>query len=160
MKVTVSYLLAAAMIVTACSYRSGATYTPDEAGSVMQVRTGKVTSSRQVVIEGLNSQQAAGWGTVIGATVAGAAAYGLTQADTPLGVAVTIIAAVGGALAGTVVEEQKNRRPGAEYVIQPTSGESLAVVQSLTGDEKVLPPGTPVVVLYGKSGYVRVVPEG
>jgi len=77
-----------------------------------------------------------------------------------LGVAVTIIAAVGGALVGTVVEEQKNRRPGAEYVIQPTSGESLAVVQSLTGDEKVLPPGTPVVVLYGKSGYVRVVPEG
>lgn len=159
--------LTAAVIVAAlalpavpgCSTKSGATYTPDEAGRTMEVRRGAVLQSRAVTIEGLKDGQQGGWGTMIGATVAGAGAYGLTGADTPLGVAVTIIAAVGGALAGTVLEEQKNKFPGAEYIVDPADGKSFGVVQTLTRDETIIPPGQKVLILYGKNNFVRVVPD-
>ncbi len=155
-------LLTTALIVPSlpgCSTKSGATYTPDEAGSVMDVSRATVTHSRQVIIEGLKNDQAAGWGTIVGATVAGAGAYGLTRGDSPLGVAVTIIAAVGGALAGTLIEEQKNKWPGAEYILEQTSGKQIAVVQTLTSGEKIIPSGQSVVILHGKNGFIRVVPD-
>ncbi|HSR55452.1 MAG TPA: hypothetical protein VLN73_04385, partial [Alphaproteobacteria bacterium] len=125
-----------------------------------KVKRVSVVSSRKVIIEGLKNDQAVGWGTAVGATVAGATAYGLTKADTPLGVAVTIIAAVGGALAGTVLEERKNRHPGAEYILQGDTGDPFAVVQAMGSDDEILPPGRRAVVLYGRGGFVRVVPEG
>jgi outer membrane lipoprotein SlyB len=111
-----------------------------------------------VVIEGLRSDQAAGWGTAVGATVAGAAAYGLTRADTPLGVAVTIIAAIGGALVGTIAEEQKNKWPGAEYILDQSDGTQKAIVQVLARDEKIIPPGQQVAIIHGRKGFYRVVP--
>jgi outer membrane lipoprotein SlyB len=144
---------------SACAYKGASTYKPNETGTVMEVKRVTIVSSRKVVIEGLKDNQTVGWGTAIGATVAGAAAYGLTKADTPLGVAVTIIAAVGGALAGTVLEERKNRHPGAEYILQGEDGKPFAVVQALSGDDEVLGPGRRAAVLYGRGGFVRVVPE-
>jgi len=142
-----------------CSTKSGATYTPDEAGAVMDVSRASVTRSREVTIEGLNGDQAVGWGTVIGATVAGAGVYGLTKADSPLGVAVTIIAAIGGALAGTVIEEQTNKRQGAEYILDQKDGKPFAVVQTLTSGEEIIPAGTNVLIIHGKKGFIRVVPD-
>lgn len=154
--------LAAAFFLAAagCTYKSGSTYKPEEAGAAMDVTRAQVLKSRPVVIEGLKDGQAVGWGTVIGATVAGAATYGLTGADTPLGTAVTIIAAVGGALVGTLAEEQVNRRPGAEYVLEREDGRTLAVVQSLEKGSEILPAGTRVLILHGRRGFVRVVAEG
>lgn len=154
-----STALIAPTVLTGCTTRSGVVYKPGEAGAVMEVSRATVVHSRKVVIEGLKGNQAAGWGTLVGATVAGAGAYGLTKSDTPLGTAVTIIAAVGGALAGTVLEEQKNRHPGAEYILHPATGKDFAVVQVLSDGEKVLPAGTPIAVLHGQDGFVRVVPE-
>lgn len=145
--------------LAACATKSGATYNPAEAGQPMKVEEGRVLQSRSVVVEGLKGNQVAGWGTVVGATVAGAGAYGLTRADTPLGTAVTIIAAVGGALAGTVAEEQVNRHPGAEYIVKTDDGRNFGVVQVLQGDEKIVPPGSRVLVLHGQQGFVRVVPD-
>ena len=84
-----------------------------------------------MLISGLDNKQAAGWGTVVGATLAGAAAYGLTEADNPAGVAVTIIAAVVGGLAGLAAEERRETRRGAEYILRDEGGETIAVVQSL-----------------------------
>ena len=104
----------------------------------MQVKRVAVVSSRKVVIEGLKDNQSVGWGALVGATVAGVATYGLTKADTPLGVAVTIIAAIGGAMVGTVIEERKNRHPGAEYILQAKTGAPFAVVQALGSDDRVL----------------------
>lgn len=155
--VTVLFLII--MGITACAYKGGSTYKPNETGTVMEVKRVTIISSRKVIIEGLKDNQTVGWGTAVGATVAGAAAYGLTKADTPLGVAVTIIAAVGGALAGTVIEEQKNRHPGAEYILQGNDGKSFAVVQALGSGDEILKPGRRAVVIYGRGNFVRVVPE-
>ncbi|MDH3476043.1 MAG: hypothetical protein OEM59_20380 [Rhodospirillales bacterium] len=156
---TAAVLTVIVVSLAGCAYKSASTYKPNETGTVMEVKRVTVISSRKVTIEGLKGDQTVGWGTLVGATVAGAAAYGLTEADTPLGVAVTIIAAVGGALAGTVIEEQKNRHPGAEYVLQGRSGKPFAVVQALGSGDPILGPGRRAVVLYGRGGFVRVVPE-
>lgn len=144
--------------LAACAFRSGTTYAPDETGSVMRVEQAQVMSSREVVIAGLDSKQAAGWGTVVGATIAGAAAYGITEADNPAGVAITIIAAVVGGLAGLAAEERRETRRGAEYILRDESGKTFAVVQSHGGGETIYPAGTAVSLIHGSRGYVRVVP--
>jgi outer membrane lipoprotein SlyB len=145
-------------VLEACAFRSGTTYAPEETGTVMREEA-HVVSSREVVIAGLDNKQAAGWGTVVGgAMIAGAAAYGITEADNPPGVAITIIASVVGGLAGLAAEERRETRPGAEYILRDDSGKTFAVVQSLGGGETIYPPGTAVSLIHGSRGYVRVVP--
>ena len=145
-------------MVEACAFQSGTTYAPGETGTVMRVEAARVVSSREVLISGLDNTQAAGWGTVVGATIAGAAAYGITEADNPAGVAITIIAAVVGGLAGLAAEERRETRRGVEYILRDVSGKTFAVVQSLGGAETIYPPGTAVSLIHGSRGYVRVVP--
>jgi len=147
-----------AATVAACALQSGTTYAPGETGTVMRVEAARVVSSREVLISGLDSTQAAGWGSVVGATIAGAAAYGLTEADNPAGVAVTIIAVVVGGLAGLAGEERRQTRRGAEYILRDRDGETIAVVQSLGSGEEIHQPGADVSLIYGSRGYVRVVP--
>jgi len=86
-------------VLVACASRSQSSYYGNEVGEVMAIEDVWIISSRMVKIEGLGEQRP-GWGAAVGATVAGASAYGITQADNPAGVAITIIALVGGALAG------------------------------------------------------------
>lgn len=155
----VAVLAALSVAVAGCAYKGGSTYKPNETGTVMEVKRVEIVSSRKVVIEGLKDDQSVGWGTLVGAGVAGAASYGLTKADTPLGVAVTIIAAIGGAMVGTLIEERKNRHPGAEYILQGESGPPFAVVQAMGSGDEILPKGRRAVVLFGRGGFVRVVPE-
>lgn len=147
-----------AAIAAACAFPSGTTYSPGETGTVMRVEAARVVSSREVLISGLDDRQAAGWGTVIGATVAGATAYGLTEADNPAGVAITVVAAVLGGLAGLAAEERRQTRRGAEYILRDDGGETIAVVQSLGSGEPIHPPGAGVSLIHGSRGYVRVVP--
>jgi outer membrane lipoprotein SlyB len=147
-----------AAILEACAIQSGTTYAPGETGTVMRVESAQIMSSREVLISGLDSKQAAGWGTVVGATLAGAAAYGLTEADNPAGVAITIIAAVVGGLAGLAAEERRLTRRGAEYILRDQGGETIAVVQSLGSGEAIHQPGSEVSLIYGSRGRVRVVP--
>jgi outer membrane lipoprotein SlyB len=145
-------------MLEACAFRSGATYSPSETGTVMRVESANVVSSRPVLIAGLDDKQAAGWGTAIGATIAGAAAYGITEADNPAGMAITIIAAVVGGLAGLAAEERRETRRGAEYILRDQNDETIAIVQSLGSGEAIYQPGTSVSLIYGSRGYVRVVP--
>jgi len=121
-------------------------------------RGGPGRLARPVLISGLDSTQAAGWGTVVGATIAGAAAYGLTEADNPAGVAVTVIAMVVGGLAGLAGEERRQTRRGAEYILRDQDGATIAVVQSLGSGEPIHQPGAEVSLIHGARGYVRVVP--
>ncbi len=151
-------VIAIATLAPACSHRGGSTYAPGETGTVMRVEQAEILSSREVLISGLDNQQAAGWGTAVGATVAGAAAYGLTGADNPAGVAVTIIAAIVGGLTGLMVEERRETRRGAEYILRDESGQRIAVVQSLGSGEPIYPPKTPISLIHNPGGYVRVVP--
>ena len=149
-----------AALLEACSFPSGTTYTPNETGTVMRVEDARVVSSREVKISGLDNQQAAGWGTAIGAALAGTTAYGITKANNPADVAITVVAAIVGGLAGLAAEEFRETRNGAEYVLRDDSGKTSAVVQSLGSGEKIYPPGTHVSLIYGARNYVRVVPAG
>jgi outer membrane lipoprotein SlyB len=88
-------------------------------------------SSREVKISGLDNKQAAGWGTAIGAAVAGTSAYGITKADNPAGVAITVVATIVGGLAGLAAEEFRETRNGGEYILRDEAGKTVAVVQSL-----------------------------
>ncbi|MGI9434657.1 MAG: hypothetical protein ACR2Q4_07500 [Geminicoccaceae bacterium] len=146
------------MILNACSYRSGTTYSPSETATPMHVESAEIISSREVVISGLDNKQAAGWGTAIGATLAGTAAYGLTRADNPAGVAITIAAAVVGGLAGLAAEERRETRPGAEYILRSDDGETKAIVQSLGRNEEIFQPGSDVSIVHGPRGHYRIVP--
>jgi outer membrane lipoprotein SlyB len=150
--------VAIAAMLEACSYRSGTTYTPEETGTVMRVEDARVVSSREVLISGLDNEQAAGWGTAVGAALAGTTAYGITKANNPADVAITVVAAIVGGLAGLATEEYRETRHGAEYVLRDDSGKTSAVVQSLGSGEKIYPPGTHVSLIYGARNYVRVVP--
>ena len=93
-------------LLNACASRTQANYYADEVGSVMAIEDVWVVSSRLVKIEGLGQDRRPGWGAAVGATVAGATAYGITEADNPAGVAITIIALIGGAIAGQFVDEK------------------------------------------------------
>src|SRR5690606_35387235 len=99
----------------------------DEVGEVMAVEDVWIVSSRMVKIEGLGESRP-GWGAAVGATVAGSTAYGITQADNPAGVAITIIALVGGALAGQFIDEKIKSQLGVEYILDKPSGAKFAVV--------------------------------
>jgi outer membrane lipoprotein SlyB len=127
-------VIAVAALLQACAVPGGTVYAPGETGRVMRVEPAEVVSAREVTVSGLDDRQAAGWGTLVGATIAGSAAYGITGADNPAGVAVTIIATVVGGLAG------------------------LALVQSLRAGETIYAPGTEVSLIHGARGFVRVVP--
>lgn len=152
-------VVAIALLLSACSYRSGTTYSPDEAGVAMQVSSARVVSAREVNISGLDNREAAGWGTAIGAGLAGTAAYGLSGADNPAGVAITVIAAIVGGLVGLAAEEYRETRRGAEYVLDREGGQTVAIVQSLGGNEAIFPAGTQVSLIKGSRGFYRVGPS-
>jgi outer membrane lipoprotein SlyB len=151
-------VIAVAALLQACAVPGGTVYAPGETGRVMRVEPAEVVSAREVTVSGLDDRQAAGWGTLVGATIAGSAAYGITGADNPAGVAVTIIATVVGGLAGLALEEQRRTRRGAEYILRDETGRTVALVQSLRAGETIYAPGTEVSLIHGARGFVRVVP--
>lgn len=145
-------------LLTACASRSQGNYYQDEVGEVMAIDDVTVVSSRLVKIEGLGEQRP-GWGAAVGATVAGAGAYGITEADNPAGVAITIIALVGGAIAGQFIDEKVRNELGVEYVLRESDGDKIAVVQAIRNKQEQLPAGSRASLIRGQDGYVRVVPE-
>lgn len=146
-------------LLSACASRSQANYYADEVGSVMAIEDVWVVSSRLVKIEGLGQDRRPGWGAAVGATVAGATAYGITEADNPAGVAITIIALIGGAIAGQFIDEKAQSELGVEYILDNTNGDKIAVVQAVDDEQEMLPARTPAVLIRGNDGYVRVVPQ-
>ncbi len=146
-------------LLSACASRSQANYYADEVGSIMSIEDVWVVSSRLVKIEGLGQNRRPGWGAAIGATVAGATAYGITEADNPAGVAITIIALIGGAIAGQFIDEKANSELGVEYILNRENGDKIAVVQAVENKDEMLPPRTAAVLMRGNDGYVRVVPQ-
>ncbi len=146
-------------LLSACASRSQANYYADEVGSIMSIEDVWVVSSRLVKIEGLGQNRRPGWGAAIGATVAGATAYGITEADNPAGVAITIIALIGGAIAGQFIDEKANSELGVEYILDRENGDKIAVVQAVENKDEMLPPRTAAVLMRANDGYVRVVPQ-
>ena len=147
-----------ALALAGCAQKGQSTYFPDEAGKEMKVETATVVSQRKVAIKGLREDDGK-WGALVGATTAGAAAYGITEADNAAGVAVTIVAVVAGALVGTVAEEYRNASEGVEYILSKDNGDTVAVVQAIKSDDEIVPPGSKVTIIRGRAGFVRVVPS-
>lgn len=147
-----------ATVLAGCAQKGQSTYLPDEAGKTMPVETATVISQRKVTIKGLRENEIS-WGAMVGATTAGAAAYGITEANNPAGIAVTIVAAVAGALAGTLADEYRNSSDGVEYILSGEDGKKFAVVQSIASGDEIVSPGTEVIIIRGSRGFVRVVPS-
>lgn len=146
-------------LVYACASRSQSSYYATEVGQVMAIEDVRILSSRLVEIEGLGESNRPGWGAAVGATVAGATAYGITESDNPAGVAITIIALVGGALAGQFIDEKAKSTLGAEYILSTESGDKVAVVQSIKNKDERIPAGHFASMIRGSTGYVRVIPQ-
>ncbi len=144
--------------IAGCASRSQSNYYADEVGEIMAIEDVWIISSRMVKIEGLGDKRP-GWGAAVGATVAGASAYGITQADNPAGVAITIIALVGGALAGQLFDEKIKSELGVEYILDKPTGNKIAVIQAVESADEMLPAKTPALLMRGRSGYYRVIPQ-
>lgn len=146
-------------LIYACASRSQSSYYASEVGEAMAIEDVRVLSSRLVEIEGLDESGRPGWGTAVGATVASATAYGITESDNPAGVAITIIALVGGAIAGQFIDEKVKSSLGVEYILRKEDGDKIAVVQAIKNENERLPAGTYASLIRGSRGYVRVVPH-
>ena len=131
-------------VITACASRTQSNYYRDEIGEIMAVEDVWIISSRMVRIEGLGDKRP-GWGAAVGATVAGASAYGITQADNPAGVA--------------IFDEKIKSQLGVEYILDKPAGKKVAIVQAVESAEEMLPARTPALLIRGKSGYYRVIPQ-
>ena len=145
------------MILVGCSTQTGTIYKPNEAGKVMEVKKGILLTSREILISGLDDEKK-NWGSIVGAVVAGTATYGLTEGDTPLEQAAIVIATIGGAMAGTFIDEQIQTTPGHEYTIELEDDKKIVVVQASEGKKSILDVGAEVSIVYSSTGFVRVVP--
>ncbi len=145
------------LFLSGCAKQTGDIYRPSEAGKIMQAKGGLILSSREVLISGLNAEET-NWGSIIGAVVAGTAAYGLTEGDTALSQAGIIIATIGGAMAGTFVEEKINTIAGHEYIIELDDGKKVALVQAVSKNNPPIALGTYVSIVYSSTGNVRITP--
>ncbi len=162
MSQTLKYLFISFFIVAfiaGCASRSQTNYYASEVGQEMGVEDVTVISSRLITIEGLSDDNRPGWGTAVGAAVAGAAAYGLTEGDNPAGVAITIVAAIGGAIAGQFIDEKRKSSLGAEYLLRKANGEKVIIVQSIDDESEIITDRSPASMIKGSYGYVRVVPQ-
>ena len=117
LKKNCSFLLLGIFIFTlGCVDKKSSIYNPEEVGTIMETTQGTIVTSRKIVIAGLKKDSQY-WGAAIGATIAGATTYGLTGGDNVLEEAAIIISVISGALAGTAIDEMRNKSDGIEYTI-------------------------------------------
>jgi len=122
-----SFLLLAAcpLLVVSCAQPSmtGDTYSRYEAGHAQSTKTGRITSVRNVKIEG---------GTTAG-TVIGGVAGGVLGHEIGGGSTANTLGAIGGALVGSAigshVQQGVGSRAGLEIVVRLDGGGSVSVVQ-------------------------------
>lgn len=147
------------LLSSACTSSSQSHYSGAEVGTPMMVEEVWIVSSRMVKISGLTNNARPGWGAAIGATLAGATAYGITEADNPAGVAITIIALVGGALAGQFVDDKRQSELGVEYILDRPDAPKIAVVQVVQHADELLASGQPALLMRGQQGFSRILPK-
>jgi outer membrane lipoprotein SlyB len=103
----------------------GSTYSRAEARQVQEVEFGTVLSTSPVVIEGKQT----GAGQLPGAVIGGVAGSSIGEGKGQQ--IFTILGAVGGAVVGSMLEEQATRTQGLELTIQMDSGKTLSIVQEV-----------------------------
>jgi outer membrane lipoprotein SlyB len=123
---------AAPLLFASCAQHSmtGDTYTRGEAGRAQSVSTGKITSIRNVKIEGNNQAGA----------VLGGIAGGFLGNEIGSGSAANTAGAIGGALVGSAVgshaQQAVGSRQGIEITVKLDSGRSVSVVQEVNPRER------------------------
>jgi len=119
------------LFLSSCAQDSltGDTYSRNEAGQAQSVATGRITSIRNVKIEGGND----------GGTLVGGLAGGLLGSNIGSGRASNTAGAVGGALLGGAVgsraQQAVGSRGGIEITVKLTNGETISVVQEINPRE-------------------------
>jgi outer membrane lipoprotein SlyB len=110
---------------------------------VQEVEFGTVLSTNPVVIEGRQSEAGQLPGAIIGGVAGSSMGQGKGQEI------FTILGAVGGAVVGSMIEEQATRAQGLELTIQMDSGKTLSIVQEVDS-----------VNAFAKGQRVRVLTQG
>ena len=138
--------------LTGCvSGLQGSTYSRSEARQVQEVEFGTVLSTNPVGIEGKQS----GAGQLPGAIIGGGAGSSVGEGKGQQ--IFTILGAVGGAVVGSMIEEQATRTQGLELTIKMDSGKTLSIVQEVD-NVNVFREGQRVRVLT-QGALARVSPE-
>lgn len=143
-----SLLLAAAcpLLVVSCATPSntGDTYSKYEAGHAQSVKTGKITSVRNVKIEGGTAA-----GTLIGGAAGAVAGHNIGSGSTA-----NTLGAIGGGLlgaaAGSHIQQGAGSKAGLEITVRLDKGGSISVVQEANSRE-TFRVGERVRVLYNGS---------
>jgi len=109
---------------------TGNTYSRNEAGQAQSVNMGRITSIRNVKIEGGNTA-----GTVVGGLAGGALGSNIGSGRTS-----NTAGAIGGALLGGAVgsraQQSMQSRNGIEITVRLDQGGSVAVVQEVSANER------------------------
>ena len=104
----------------------GSTYSRSEARKVQDVQHGTIIGVNAVVIEG---QQSSGAGQLPGAIIGGVAGSSIGEGKGQQ--IFSILGVVGGAVLGSVLEENVTRAQGLELTIEMSSGRTLSIVQEV-----------------------------
>jgi outer membrane lipoprotein SlyB len=129
--------------LTGCaSNLSGESYSRSEARKVQTIEYGIIEQLRPVNIEGTKTPIGSGAGAVAG----GIAGSGIGGGKTSQVMAV--IGAVAGGMAGAAIEEGVTRTHGVEITVKTGNGQTIAVVQALSPNERFAV-GERVRVIYG-----------
>ena len=140
-------VLAAAVVLAACSTTSPDVVSRNEAQRLSTVVDAVVLSSRAVVVEGNQSGIGAAAGSVAGG-VAGSGVGGRREA-----MVVGVLGAVIGGVIGNAVERGTTREDAIEILVQLKNGDRRSVVQAKAAE--TFNPGDPV-LLVNTGGKVRV----
>ncbi|MGZ0189840.1 MAG: glycine zipper domain-containing protein [Alphaproteobacteria bacterium] len=145
----IALVLVAGLALSGCARSlSPDVYSRGEVGSTVEVEEATVLSVRAVKIEGTRSNIGAGVGAAAGGI---GGSYAGKRRGAILG---AIAGAVVGAIVGAVAEDAITSSEGVEYLVRLPDGETRAVVQPKGATQ--LPPGSPVLLVYGD--HIRVVP--
>jgi outer membrane lipoprotein SlyB len=126
----ISFLLVATCLVGCASNLSGESYSRSEARTVQQVEYGIIEYLRPVKIEGTKTPIGSGAGAAIGG-IAGSGVGGGRGSYV-----MAVIGAVAGGMAGAAIEEGVTRTQGVEITVKMNNGETIAIVQALSSNER------------------------
>ena len=131
LKSSLVLMTACPMLFVSCAQTTNTsdTYSKAEAGQAQIVKTGRITSVRNINIEGNN--QAGKW---VGAIAGGALGSTLGSGRTA-NTAGAIGGAAVGAVAGSHIQQKAGSRAGLEIMVKLDGGGSISVVQELNKRE-------------------------
>lgn len=124
------FLLVATGLSGCASDLSGESYSRSEARTVQQVEYGIIKHLRPVKIEGTKTPIGSGAGAAVGG-IAGSSIGGGKGSYI-----MTVIGAVAGGMAGAAIEEGVTRAQGVEITVKLDNGQTIAIVQALSPNER------------------------